>query len=56
MDDLKKLEIWLKANVEQCFKFEKKTGREGRYQDALDLIQMQLTYKKVLRKVQEMRE
>jgi len=56
MDDLKTLEIWLKANIEQCFKFEKKAGREGRYQDALDLVQMKLTYKKVLRKVQEMQE
>jgi len=56
MDDLKKLEIWLKTNIEQCFKYEKKAGRDGKYQDAIELEHMQTTYKKVLLKVQQMRE
>jgi hypothetical protein len=56
MDDLKKLEIWLKANIEQCFKYEKKAGRNGKYHDAIELTQMQNTYKKVLLKVQQMSE
>lgn len=56
MDDLKSLEIWLQANIEECLKYEKKAGREGKYADAIELTNMQNTYKKVLMKVQQMQK
>jgi len=56
MDDLKTLEIWLKTNIKHCFDAEKKAGRDGKYYDAIELTHMENTYKKVLIKVQQMRE